>query len=639
MDAVYTYEIIGLIIQILVGYYFVKKNWLILMKNIAFGVMVCLAVLVEVFDLIDTLFYMHIPVFLHLMLNTFIFLCLLMLTFTLMAYVLSIFHRMEFIRTRLVKFIFQVGTALCVLMFTTPWTGMMFENGKDGKIVPNVMLNFYCAFLVVYLVMSIIFMVNYRSKQSNINILLQISIHLICFLMILFQYLQSPVRMVLPFILACIILVYYMGLYNADQYLDYASGCFSRTGFYNIAEEWLGYRENIHCLSVCISNHDSISNYCLEEEIQQIHTYLGSFLHNKVNRHYVYRLHNSEYIIVMSSEKKLQALLDELVFELPGIIRLNDKNITVLYRFYQVNAKDADYDLQNFLRILVAMRNNANKVGSDRQIFKYDGQIRKNMELELEGIRKLNDNIHMEQFKLECMPIINVRENKVTDLEINPLIKSDDGEKMTLDTMWRLTREIGIVQDAALILWKIILRYVLTYQIFEHGIERVHINMPASCIGSSKICEEFIETVKEYHITPENIVLEIILDDDMAEEEVEKHVGYMRGQGIHVYLDRFGINACNFETVLKMPFDGVKIDGRLIGDIGEGGNRKFMYLLRMLRMNDWKICVNGMNYPKEYAALKRAEVDFAQGESFSPFLSQDETREFLLREGGVPVGI
>ena len=92
------------------------------------------------------------------------------------------------------------------------------------------------------------------------------------------------------FVISCIFTVYYLLLHNVEKYLVYTSGCFSNIGFKQVVQEKMLYRKNFYCTSVCISNIQSLSDYCLESEIEEIYHQLGIMLRRIVGRHNVYQV-------------------------------------------------------------------------------------------------------------------------------------------------------------------------------------------------------------------------------------------------------------------------------------------------------------------------------------------------------------
>ena len=126
------------------------------------------------------------------------------------------------------------------------------------------------------------------------------------------------------------------------MYLVSVSGCFSMAGFKKVIEEKITYKKSYYCISICISNMENMSNYCLEDEINQVHTAIGNYLRAYGGRHNVYHIHSSEYIIMVDRESEANNLFVSFRKKLPKTLRINDKNISMYYKFYIAGNSEAE---------------------------------------------------------------------------------------------------------------------------------------------------------------------------------------------------------------------------------------------------------------------------------------------------------
>lgn len=62
----------------------------------------------------------------------------------------------------------------------------------------------------------------------------------------------------------------------------------------------------------------NMSNYCLEDEINQVHAILGELLRKFGGRHNVYHIHSYEYVIVVKTKKMSKEFMMNSSMNFPG---------------------------------------------------------------------------------------------------------------------------------------------------------------------------------------------------------------------------------------------------------------------------------------------------------------------------------
>ena len=102
---------------------------------------------------------------------------------------------------------------------------------------------------------------------------------------------------------------------------------------------------------------------------------LGEILREIGGRHNVYHIHYAEYMI-MTDSKNVEEVYREVREKLPGMIRINDKNVSLFYRYFVADGKDADYDFADYSRIIISMKKMAVDTNNDKIMLTYEGSVR-----------------------------------------------------------------------------------------------------------------------------------------------------------------------------------------------------------------------------------------------------------------------
>lgn len=637
INYVCAYELVALFLIGLVIFFYYYKNHLPLYKNMFFLSIISILFLVVLFDLLNrintagVIVLSETVVFLLTLLS---YLGVLVSSVLFWLYYLAQTNTLNFLKNKLSIFMFFPLILMMIEVIISVKDGRLFlvENGSLNY-DENILKLFPLA-IIFYIVAGSVVLCRAREKfEKKQYIFMQFAnIIMICFIEL--YYVPERKLMLIYYCISAIIIMYYLLMHNVDKYIVSASGCFSMVGFKNVIEEKINYKKSFYCISVCISSMENMSNYCLEEEIKQVHAKVGEYLRDCGGRHNVYHIHRSEYMIMVKNESEANDLFIALRKRLPKTIRMNDKNISMYYKFYIVGNRCAMYSLAEFMRIIISMKKIVSEDSLDREIVVYNGKIRDRIEKELENIRGIKAMLEADKCELECMPIYDVKAEDINDIEINPVILIGE-RRLSIEEVWEVSREIGCSRDTNIMFLKRMLQFASEEKLFEKGIKHIRINMSGFHIISDAICEEYMSYIKEYNINPENIIFELIVNEDVPEDILAKSIKYFRDQGVHVFWDQFGINACNLKTIMEMPFDGVKINHTIVSKYCSEKSMQLIYLIRMFREKGWQVCLDGVRYPEGFDMVSKMDADYLQGSDMMSFVPEEKIREFLLKKGGI----
>lgn len=637
MNYVCAYEFVALFLIGLVTFFYHYKNWLPTYKNRFFESILHILLIVILFDIINRMGTLGV---IKLSDNVVFVLTLLSYTGVLISsvffwmYYLAQTMTLDYLRRKISIIMYLPAVAMEAVIIMSINSESMFRV-QNGEVFYNKGALIIFPIVIIFYVFAGAFALgrNRKNIERRQYMFMQISnIVIVCFVEL--YYVPENRLMLIYYCVAALVIMYYLIIHNVDMYLVSASGCFSMAGFKNVVEEKIKYKKSFYCISVCISNMENMSNYCLEDEINQVHATVGEYLREFGGRHNVYHIHRSEYIIIVKKESEANDLFIKLRKELPKTIRLNDKGVSMYYKFYIAGNADASYTLSEFMRILISMKNIATRDSLDREIVVYAGSIKERIERELENIRAIRTMLETDECELECMPIYDIREKDINELEINPVVRVGD-RTLTIEEVWEVSREIGCSRDTNIMFLKRILQFASEEKLFERGIRHVRVNMAAFHIISESICEEYMSYINEYNINPDNIIFELFVNADVPEEELARGISYLKKYGVYVCWDQFGVNACNLKNLMEMPFDGVKINSTVVSMYCNEKSMELIYIIRMFRERGWMVCLDGIRYPDGFEMVTKMDVDYIQGRELMKFVPEDKIREFLLKKGGI----
>jgi len=142
---------------------------------------------------------------------------------------------------------------------------------------------------------------------------------------------------------------------------------------------------------------------------------------------------------------------------------------------------------------------------------------------------------------------------------------------------------------------------------------------PQVVIGGRKYGSFFQELLDSTGIAPERIVIEILehaIDDELLLAET---VHYYREIGCLIALDDFGSGHSNFDRILRLQPDIVKLDSHMIRQAGNNliARRIMPNLIAMLHEAGCLVLMEGVETEEEALIALESNVDFVQGFYFA----------------------
>ena len=150
---------------------------------------------------------------------------------------------------------------------------------------------------------------------------------------------------------------------------------------------------------------------------------------------------------------------------------------------------------------------------------------------------------------------------------------------------------------------------------FKDRTETFSVNLSIDDIKDANTVQEIINTIIKTN-TASRIVFEILESEGNENyDEVEGFITQIKSLGAKIAIDDFGTGYSNFEHILKLNVDYIKIDGSLIKNIEE--NKKHQIIVETIvdfakKMGSKTIAEFVCN-ENIFSIVKNIDVDFLQG--------------------------
>lgn len=628
----YAYELISAVFLAVIAWSYQKKNWLMLRVNRVFNVVLWLSVVVNVLDILIHCLQRRQVWF---MINELAGLCsglgIAAVLLGLLAYIMALTERLYLIVDKILWLFLAPALLVILMLLFSPWNYILLYYDNEGGVCFGRGAGFAMLVAVGYFLVAV--RIIWRSEQiagkgRKLSLIILDSLPVIA---ILLQYRYFQGRYLLLYYPVAYFLVYcYLFYQNMEQFSDRISGGFSRAGFRKVVRERCLYQQDFSCLSINIRNYSNIKNICDEEGIDHVMGAIGSILREQGGRHNQFHIHGAEFIVMQKNSRDTVRLFQTLQEELPATMRIQNRTVVLNYGFYMLTFEEAAYDQGNFYKILSSMRRQLRQQADQSRLIRYEGQVKEIVDRELCVGRKMKNIMTTRVNELRFMPLQNVHTGCLDSVESFLYMSGENGEGIDMESIFDMAKDMGCITALGSVIFENTLRFVQETQLLEKGIRRIHINVLPSQICSDALVQEYIETAGRYRISPESICLEITEDTSVPTEVLHHYVERLKEAGFYLVLDQYGVNVCNLQSTMNMPFHMVKVNHDLINRYCTERSLTLEYQVRMLRRSGFHICLDGIDNSEKRQKVAHLQPDYMQGYLYSPPMSGDKLISWLM---------
>lgn len=151
--------------------------------------------------------------------------------------------------------------------------------------------------------------------------------------------------------------------------------------------------------------------------------------------------------------------------------------------------------------------------------------------------------------------------------------------------------------------------------LFASRDEEFSINLSDSDIRNSHTVSEIIKTITDTG-TASRIVFEILESEGIESyDEVARFITQVKALGAKIAIDDFGTGYSNFENILKLSVDYIKIDGSLIREIALNPRHRIIVetIIDFAKKIDAKTIAEFVSDEVIYKTIQEMGVDYSQG--------------------------
>ena len=267
------------------------------------------------------------------------------------------------------------------------------------------------------------------------------------------------------------------------------------------------------------------------------------------------------------------------------------------------------YQIQEALEKADIALKSAKKQGKDFLLYDETLNVEQQYKNNMEWTKKLNWAIENDKIIPFFQPIFDNKENKIVSYEC--LIRLIDRDNNVITPFHFLT----VAKKSKLYskLTKIMIEK--SCQHFENIDCDFSINLSVEDILDEKIVEYISYNVKKYNVN-KKIIFELLETEGIENfEEVSSFISEMKSLGCRIAIDDFGSGYSNFEYLLELNVDYIKIDGSLIKNLDKDMNAQIVVetIVSFAKRLNIVVVAEYVHSEDVYKKVKALEINRSQG--------------------------
>jgi len=329
------------------------------------------------------------------------------------------------------------------------------------------------------------------------------------------------------------------------------------------------------------------------------------------NTNSLFRLHSDEFAYLCSDSidindfRLLASFLNEKIsqknFKIDG---KNELNISATFGI--------SYGSRSLLENADIALKLAKKNKKNFLIYNDSMQMEKEYEKNLDWTKRLKKAINEDKIVPLFQPIVDNKTNKIVKYEALMRMIDTDGSYIAPIHFLELSKKNKLYHQ----LTKIMIEK--TFKRFKNLPYSVSINVSVEDILNKDIYDFIIKKLRESKIG-DRIVFEIIESEGIENfSEVFEFINDIKHYKAKISIDDFGTGYSNFDYLMKLKVDYIKIDGSMIKNIDCDENSKIITktIVSFAKEMNIKIIAEFVHSKSVFDTVKELGVDFSQGYYF-----------------------
>lgn len=433
----------------------------------------------------------------------------------------------------------------------------------------------------------------------------------------------------------CALLIIYLHLQNRQITMDYLTGVPNRRDLLNMLD--LRIRrypdQPFTLLVVSIRDFRQINNACGQQKGDEFLKAICRYLCSLVQEDKVYRFSGDEFAILFTeeSDQKIQNYITEILLRMEQPWRVEPYHFQISIVMGVVRKQEVGDNLEHVIDSIEYAVRQA-KLGKCGKICHCDKEMLEKLERRQQIIQILKDKMEDKSFEMFYQPIYSVDTGTFLYLESLMRINHSPIGPIYPSEFIPIAEETGMISQITYIILDKVCKFI-NRLLKEHiPICAVHVNFSAIQFIQPRLPERVMEIIRGNGTPPSAVKIEFT-ESTLAEnpDSVTNFALEMQKHKIVIGLDDFGTGYSNFEMVINIPFDTVKLDKGLVwaamkNEKSASGVKNIIHAFKELGLT---VIAEGVETEDQRRMVIDCGIDQIQGFYYSKPLPEEDAKEFL----------
>ncbi|MGA1931343.1 EAL domain-containing protein [Arcobacter sp. YIC-464] len=344
---------------------------------------------------------------------------------------------------------------------------------------------------------------------------------------------------------------------------------------------------------------------------------LAEFLSNKFihSKHIkVYRTQADEFALLanLSNEFEKEAFFGE-IYRLNR--KINNKQFKIENEDLNINITSSiSYeDSEKILSTANMALKHAKKNSVDLLVYKDDYSLDKIYENNIKWAKNLKTAIRTDKIVPFFQPIINNKTGQIEKYESLVRLIDEDNKVVSPFFFLNIAKKTKHYETIT----KTVIKK--SFEKFKNSTYEFSVNLTIEDILNANIQSYIFLMLDKYQIGSK-VVFEIVESESIENfNEVSKFISEVKKYGVKIAIDDFGTGYSNFEYLLKLKADYIKIDGSMIKDIHKNEDSKTVVsvIVDFAKKMNMKTIAEFVENEEILYVIKELDIDYSQGYYFS----------------------
>ena len=320
--------------------------------------------------------------------------------------------------------------------------------------------------------------------------------------------------------------------------------------------------ESLSAILINIDHFSHINNLYGEIFGNKVLVKFSDFLYKYIQKNSdakLYRLSGDEFIITSPTLEKeiICESARNLLLECSQSIIMIDEQSISLNVTIAVSLEENTQLISTLNMAVIAARKEFKSIMLYTESLSLNDEYQNN----IKWIKEIKDAIAEDRITMFYQPIVD--NNDLTHMKYETLIRLIDKQGNVITPFYFL--EIAKKAKLYKQLTKIVIRK--SFEAFKDNDYEFSINITIDDILDKEITDFIVETLQTYNIS-QRVIFEIVESESIENfDEIERFIVMIKKFGCRISIDDFGTGYSNFEHLMRLQADYIKIDGSIIKEI------------------------------------------------------------------------